>query len=80
MKITKSEHKNGIGKYISHVYYQGLDGTLTAIGATSITLPELKTSGTITAINVNDQAGSYEVKIREPLKTPVEHLERQIYL
>ena len=63
MKITKSEHKNGIGKYISHVYYQGLDGTLTAIGATSITLPELKTSGTITAINVNDQAGSYEVKI-----------------
>ena len=63
VKITKSEHKNGIGKYISHVYYQGLDGTLTAIGATSITLPELKTSGTITAINVNDQAGSYEVKI-----------------
>nr|WP_254620753.1 GBS Bsp-like repeat-containing protein [Streptococcus parasuis] len=62
-KITKSAHKNGTGKYISHVYYQGLDGTLTAIGATSITLPELKTSGTITAINVNDQAGSYEVKI-----------------
>ncbi|WP_313175898.1 GBS Bsp-like repeat-containing protein [Streptococcus parasuis] len=62
-KITKSEHKNGTGKYISHVYYQGLEGTLTAIGATSITLPELKTSGTVTAINVNDQAGSYEVKI-----------------
>ncbi|HFU4344643.1 TPA: GBS Bsp-like repeat-containing protein [Streptococcus suis] len=62
-KITKSEHKNDTGKYISHVYYQGLDGTLTAIGATSITLQELKTSGTVTAINVNDQAGSYEVKI-----------------
>ncbi|HFI0576996.1 TPA: N-acetylmuramoyl-L-alanine amidase, partial [Streptococcus suis] len=62
-KITKSAHKNGTGKYISHVYYQGLDGTLTAIGATSITLQELKTSGTVTAINVNDQAGSYEVKI-----------------
>ncbi|WP_313168076.1 GBS Bsp-like repeat-containing protein [Streptococcus parasuis] len=62
-KITKSEHKNNTGKYISHVYYQGLDGTLTAIGATSITLQELKTSGTVTAINVNDQAGSYEVKI-----------------
>ena len=62
-KITKSEHKNGTGKYISHVYYQGLDGTLTAIGATSITLQELKTSGTVTTINVNDQAGSYEVKI-----------------
>ncbi|WP_253952840.1 GBS Bsp-like repeat-containing protein [Streptococcus parasuis] len=63
VKITKSEHKNGTGKYISHVYYQGLDGILTAIGATSITLPELKASGTVTAINVNDQAGSYEVKI-----------------
>ena len=62
-KITKSEHKNDTGKYISHVYYQGLDGTLTAIGATSITLQELKTSGTVTAINVNDQAGSYEVRI-----------------
>ena len=62
-KITKSEHKNGTGRYISHVYYQGLDGSVTGIGATTVNLPELKASGTITAINVNDQDGSYEVKI-----------------
>ena len=33
------------------------------IGATTATIQELKASGTVTAINVNDQAGSYEVKI-----------------
>ncbi|MDG4512043.1 GBS Bsp-like repeat-containing protein [Streptococcus suis] len=62
-KITKSAHKNGTGKYISHVYYQSLDGSVTGIGATTVNMPELKASGTVTAINVNDQAGSYEVKI-----------------
>ncbi len=62
-KITKSAHKNGTGKYISHVYYQSLDGSVTGIGATTATIQELKASGTVTAINVNDQAGSYEVKI-----------------
>ena len=36
---------------------------MTGIGATTVNLPELKESGTVTAINVNDQAGSYEVKI-----------------
>ncbi|HFI0053678.1 TPA: GBS Bsp-like repeat-containing protein, partial [Streptococcus suis] len=50
-KITKSEHKNGTGKYISHVYYQSLDGSVTGIGGTTATIQELKASGTVTAIN-----------------------------
>ncbi|HFI0408792.1 TPA: GBS Bsp-like repeat-containing protein [Streptococcus suis] len=62
-KITKSAHKNGTGKYISHVYYQSLDGTLTAIGATSITIQELKASGTISISNVDANAGSFDVTI-----------------
>ncbi|HFH9842929.1 TPA: GBS Bsp-like repeat-containing protein [Streptococcus suis] len=62
-KITKSAHKNGTGKYISHVYCQSLDGTLTAIGATSITIQELKASGTISISNVDANAGSFDVTI-----------------
>ena len=70
-KITKSAHKNGTGKYISHVYFQGLDGSMTGIGATTATIQELKASGTVTAINVNDQPGGYEVKISNVV-APVE--------
>ncbi|MCQ8259932.1 GBS Bsp-like repeat-containing protein [Streptococcus suis] len=62
-KITKSQHKNDSGKYISHVYYRGLDGSLTAIGATDAVLPEVKASGTVTAKNINTQTGSYEVQV-----------------
>ncbi len=62
-KITKSAHKNGTGKYISHVYYQSLDGSVTGIGATTATIQELKASGTISISNVDANAGSFDVTI-----------------
>ncbi|WP_313467881.1 GBS Bsp-like repeat-containing protein [Streptococcus parasuis] len=63
LTVNKVNHKSEVGNYQVHVYYRGEDGSMTGIGATTVNLPELKASGTVTAINVNDQAGSYEVKI-----------------
>lgn len=62
-KISKANHKYGSGKYISHVYYRGTDGNLTAIGATTVELPEVKATGTLTVKNINNQAGSFEVQV-----------------
>ncbi|WP_105159435.1 GBS Bsp-like repeat-containing protein [Streptococcus suis] len=64
-KITKTQHKNELGKYISHVYLLEQDGSLSGIGATSAVLPELKASGKVSAVNVNQGAGSFEVKISD---------------
>ena len=63
LTVNKVNHKSEVGNYQVHVYYRGEDGSMTGIGATTVNLPELKASGTVTAINVNDQTGSYEVKI-----------------
>ncbi|HFI0384354.1 TPA: GBS Bsp-like repeat-containing protein [Streptococcus suis] len=62
-RINKTQHKYESGKYISHVYYRGHDGSMTAIGGTSVELPESKLSGTITVSDVNGQAGSFNVRI-----------------
>ncbi|HFU4003728.1 TPA: GBS Bsp-like repeat-containing protein, partial [Streptococcus suis] len=64
-RINKNQHKNELGKYISHVYLLEQDGSLSGIGATSAVLPELKASGKVSAVNVNQGAGSFEVKISD---------------
>ncbi|WP_029180437.1 GBS Bsp-like repeat-containing protein, partial [Streptococcus suis] len=64
-KITKTQHKNELGKYISHVYLLEQDGGLSGIGATSAAFPELKASGKVSAVNVNQGVGSFEVKISD---------------
>ncbi|WP_238142786.1 GBS Bsp-like repeat-containing protein [Streptococcus suis] len=62
-RINKTQHKYESGKYISHVYYRGHDGSMTAIGGASVELPELKLSGTITVENRNDAQGTFNVRI-----------------
>ncbi|CYU97174.1 cell wall hydrolase/autolysin [Streptococcus suis] len=62
-RINKTQHKYESGKYISHVYYRGHDGSMTAIGGASVELPESKLSGTITVSDINGQAGSFNVRI-----------------
>ncbi|WP_104930035.1 GBS Bsp-like repeat-containing protein, partial [Streptococcus suis] len=62
-KVAKTQHKNESGHYTSHVYYLGTDGSLTGIGATSAELKEIKASGTVAAVNVNSNTGSFEVKV-----------------
>ncbi|HFU4377617.1 TPA: GBS Bsp-like repeat-containing protein, partial [Streptococcus suis] len=63
INVNNDQHKNSVGKYHSHVYYLATDGSLSAIGATSTVLPEVKASGTVAAVNVNSNTGSFEVKV-----------------
>ncbi|WP_420067800.1 GBS Bsp-like repeat-containing protein [Streptococcus suis] len=65
INVDNAQHKKSVGKYHSHVYYLATDGSLSGIGATSAALPELKASGTVSAVNVNQGAGSFEVKISD---------------
>nr|WP_301183512.1 GBS Bsp-like repeat-containing protein [Streptococcus suis] len=61
--INKNQHKDESGKYISHVYYRGHDGSMTAIGGASVELPELKPTGIITIENRNDAQGTFDVRV-----------------
>ena len=65
INVDNAQHKKSVGKYHSHVYYLATDGSLSAIGATSTVLPELKASGKVSAVNVNQGAGSFEIKISD---------------
>ncbi|MGU8039835.1 GBS Bsp-like repeat-containing protein [Streptococcus suis] len=65
INVDNAQHKKSVGKYHSHVYYLATDGSLSAISATSTVLPELKASGKVSAVNVNQGAGSFEVKISD---------------
>ncbi|HEP1820126.1 TPA: GBS Bsp-like repeat-containing protein [Streptococcus suis] len=65
VKITKKQHKSESGKYTSHVYYLGNDGSLSAIGSTSVNLPEVKPSGKVSTVNINVNLGSYQVKVSD---------------
>ncbi|WP_458860701.1 GBS Bsp-like repeat-containing protein, partial [Streptococcus suis] len=62
-RINKTQHKYESGKYISHVYYRGHDGSMTAIGGASVELPELKSTGTITIENRNDAQGTFDIRV-----------------
>ncbi|HFI0637361.1 TPA: GBS Bsp-like repeat-containing protein, partial [Streptococcus suis] len=62
-RINKTQHKYESGKYISHVYYRGHDGSMTAIGGASVELPELKPTGIITIENRNDAQGTFDVRV-----------------
>ncbi|HFI0547603.1 TPA: GBS Bsp-like repeat-containing protein, partial [Streptococcus suis] len=67
--VKKFEHNNETGKYISHVYYRGTDGSMTGVGAVTAELQApatpAKASGTITVTNVNSQTGSFDVVIKD---------------
>ncbi|HEM4277403.1 TPA: GBS Bsp-like repeat-containing protein [Streptococcus suis] len=72
--VKKTEHKNEIGAYISHVYYQGKDGKHTFIGSTTANIPAaptpVKASGKVTVSNINANTGTYDVVISD-VKSPV---------
>ncbi|WP_193434799.1 GBS Bsp-like repeat-containing protein, partial [Streptococcus suis] len=67
--VKKFEHNNETGKYISHVYYRGTDGSMTGVGAVTAELQApatpVKASGTVTITNVNSQRGSFDVVIKD---------------
>ncbi|NQP35850.1 N-acetylmuramoyl-L-alanine amidase [Streptococcus suis] len=63
--VNKTQHKNESGKYNVHVYYQGLDGNMTGIGATSVELKELKPTGTVTVKNVDSNKGNFDIIVSD---------------
>ncbi|HFU4086850.1 TPA: GBS Bsp-like repeat-containing protein [Streptococcus suis] len=68
LTVNKNQHNNLTGKYNVHVYYRGIDGSMTGIGATIVELPQGKqpiseTKGAILITNINETAGSFDVKI-----------------
>ncbi|MGQ7626724.1 GBS Bsp-like repeat-containing protein, partial [Streptococcus suis] len=63
LTVNKAQHKNEVGNYQVHVYYRGEDGSMTGIGATTVNMPELKASGTISISNVDGNAGSFDITI-----------------
>ncbi|HFI0790637.1 TPA: GBS Bsp-like repeat-containing protein [Streptococcus suis] len=64
LTVNKAQHKNTTGKYHSHVYYLTKDGAMTGVGTTSATLQEPKPTGTVSVANVNTQAGTYDIVIK----------------
>lgn len=63
--VDKRQHKNGTGTYHIHLYYRYTDGSFTGISGTTATLPVPKqeTSGTLSATNINAQAGTFDVLV-----------------
>ncbi|MDQ8796874.1 N-acetylmuramoyl-L-alanine amidase, partial [Streptococcus ruminantium] len=47
LKVNKSQHKNGTGKYNVHLYYRGFDGSMTYVNATTVDLPSAPRSYTV---------------------------------
>ncbi|MDG3131771.1 GBS Bsp-like repeat-containing protein, partial [Streptococcus suis] len=63
LRVNKSRHKYGTGKYNIHVYYQGQDSSMNFAGATTVDLPEVKLSGSISVSNIDANSGSFDVRI-----------------
>ncbi|BDD39015.1 N-acetylmuramoyl-L-alanine amidase [Streptococcus ruminantium] len=63
LKVNKSQHKNGTGKYNVHLYYRGFDGSMTYVAQTTTSLSEVSTTGNLSIANVNHQTGSFDVRI-----------------
>ncbi|HFI0449770.1 TPA: GBS Bsp-like repeat-containing protein [Streptococcus suis] len=67
LTVNKKQHKYGIGKYNIHVYYLGLDGSLTYVSETVTNLPEAKISGKIEVVEKDDTKGIFKVRVTNVL-------------
>ncbi|MBY5035215.1 GBS Bsp-like repeat-containing protein [Streptococcus gallolyticus] len=60
--VRKKDHKNEIGLYHAHLYYQYTNGKHQGIANTSFTLPAPNGySGTLSIQNMNDRLGTFDV-------------------
>ncbi|MDO5078407.1 MAG: GBS Bsp-like repeat-containing protein [Streptococcus minor] len=66
--IQKSNHKNGLGVYQAHLYYELSNGQLVGIAATTATLNR-KSSAQLSFSNVNRQAGTFDILISKAVFT-----------
>lgn len=60
--VLKSNHKNSVGVYQAHLYYEFSNGQLSGIATTSVTL-STKSTGQLSFVNVNSQTGTFDVLI-----------------
>ncbi|CQR24907.1 N-acetylmuramidase/lysin [Streptococcus varani] len=58
--VQSANHKNGLGVYQAHLYYQYSDGSMEGIGTTSTSLSP---QGKIEVANLNHQAGSFDLVV-----------------
>ncbi|CRH90638.1 Lyzozyme M1 (1%2C4-beta-N-acetylmuramidase) [Chlamydia trachomatis] len=62
--VNKRNHKNGVGLYHAHLYYQYSNGKHQGIASTSFTLPEPNGySGILSIQNVNEGQGTFDVLV-----------------
>ncbi|MFZ2304151.1 MAG: GBS Bsp-like repeat-containing protein [Streptococcus suis] len=61
--VNKANHKFEIGDYNLHLYYQANDGSLQYVNETVVNLPSAKASGDISVSDINEQNGSFNVRI-----------------
>lgn len=61
--VNKANHKFEIGDYNLHLYYQANDGSLQYVNETVVNLPSAKASGDILVSDINEQNGSFNVRI-----------------
>lgn len=60
--VNKRDHKNGVGKYHAHLYYQLTNGSKKGIATTSTTI-QSRPQGKLTITNVNNQQGTFDVLV-----------------
>lgn len=62
LTVQKSNHKNGVGFYQAHVYYEYSDGKIEGITSTRAAL---STQGTVKISNLDTQKGSFDVIVSD---------------
>lgn len=59
--VHKKDHKNGIGLYHIHLYYENTAGQVQGVASTTTSLT--KTTGNISIENINKTAGTFDVVV-----------------
>ena len=79
VNIQKSNHKNGLGVYQAHLYYELTNGQLVGITGTTATL-STKSSAQISFANINRQAGTFDVVISKAVfASEIQHVQVPIW-
>ena len=68
IKVSRANHKNSLGLYHVHLYYEFTNGRMAGIGSTTATL-SAKSSAQLSFTNVNRQKGTFDVLISNPVFT-----------
>lgn len=65
LPVNIKDHKNSTGVYHAHLYYSYTDGALEAVSAKTLVLTKPKPYGKLTAQNLNQDTGTFDVRIAD---------------